>query len=142
MITDPNNLAKLGNEAVEGVNALAGRMLHEAGKAANIPELTKLTNELDDRIRSFSSRYASPDRADQIHQAREAYESMRGKLLDFFAKYRDMLHMLLKDAKGLEAYLDSLTAQITDQQGQLALNVEMCNELLSENEQAIRGSPG
>lgn len=137
LITDPNNLAKLGNEAVEGVNALAGRMLHEAGKAANIPELTKLTNELDDRIRSFSSRYSQSDRADQIHQAREAYDSMKGKLLDFFAKYRDMLHMLLKDAKGLEAYLDSLTAQITDRQGQLALNVEMCNELLSENEQAI-----
>ncbi len=137
LIADPNNLAKLGNEAVEGVNALAGRMLHDAGKAANIPELTKLTNELDDRIRSFSSRYSQTDRADQIHQARDAYDSMRGKLLDFFAKYRDMLHMLLKDAKGLEAYLDSLTAQITDRQGQLALNVEMCNELLSENEQAI-----
>jgi uncharacterized protein YaaN involved in tellurite resistance len=62
---------------------------------------------------------------------------MKGKVLDFFAKYRDMLHMLLKDAKGLEAYLDSLVAQITDRQGQLSLNVEMCNELLSENEQAI-----
>lgn len=137
LIADPNNLAKLGNEAVEGVNALAGRMLHEAGKAANIPELTKLTNELDDRIRSFTSRYSETDRADQIHRARDAYEGMKGKVLDFFAKYRDMLHMLLKDAKGLEAYLDSLTAQITDRQGQLALNVEMCNELLSENEQAI-----
>lgn len=137
LIADPNNLAKLGNEAVEGVNALAGRMLHEAGKAANIPELTTLTNELDDRIRSFTSRYSQSDRADQIHRARDAYDGMKDKVLDFFAKYRDMLHMLLKDAKGLEAYLDSLTAQITDRQGQLSLNVEMCNELLSENEQAI-----
>jgi uncharacterized protein YaaN involved in tellurite resistance len=137
LIADPNNLAKLGNEAVEGVNALAGRMLHDAGKAANIPELTKLTNELDDRIRSFTSKYSQTDRADQIHRARDAYEGMKDKVLDFFAKYRDMLHMLLKDAKGLEAYLDSLTAQITDRQGQLSLNVSMCNELLSENEQAI-----
>ena len=62
---------------------------------------------------------------------------MRGKALAFFAKYRDMLHMLLKDAKGLEAFLDSLSAQIIDRQGQLALNVEMCNELLLENERAI-----
>jgi uncharacterized protein YaaN involved in tellurite resistance len=137
LLADPNNLAKLGNEAVEGVNALASRMLHEAGRAADIPELTKLTNELDDRIRSFTSKYSQSDRAEQIHRARDAYEGMKDKVLDFFAKYRDMLHMLLKDAKGLEAYLDSLTAQITDRQGQLSLNVAMCNELLSENEQAI-----
>ena len=137
LIADPNNLAKLGNEAVEGVNDLASRMLHDAGKAANIPELTNLTNDLDDRIRSFSSRYSQTDRANQIHQARDAYEGMKDKVLDFFAKYRDMLHMLLKDAKGLEAYLDSLTTQITDRQGQLSLNVEMCNQLLTENEQAI-----
>jgi uncharacterized protein YaaN involved in tellurite resistance len=137
LIADPNELSKLGSEAVEGVNALAGRMLHEAGRAANIPELTKLTNELDDRIRSFTSRYAGADRSEQVQKARESYESMKGKVLDFFAKYRDVLHMLLKDAKGLEAYLDSLVAQITDRQGQLSLNVEMCNELLSENELAI-----
>jgi uncharacterized protein YaaN involved in tellurite resistance len=137
LIADPNELAKLGNEAVEGVNALAGQMLHEAGKAANIPELTKLTDELDDRIRSFTSRYSGSDGSEQVQKARESYENMKGKVLDFFAKYRDMLHMLLKDAKGLEAYLDGLVAQITDRQGQLSLNVEMCNELLSENEQAI-----
>jgi uncharacterized protein YaaN involved in tellurite resistance len=137
LIADPNKLAEFGNEAVEGVNSLASQMLHEAGKAANIPELTKLTNDLDDKIRSFTSRYASQDRSEQVEKARESYENMKDKVLDFFAKYRDMLHMLLKDAKGLEAYLDSLVAQITDQQGQLSLNVEMCNQLLTENEQAI-----
>jgi uncharacterized protein YaaN involved in tellurite resistance len=112
-------------------------MLHEAGKAANIPELTKLTSELDDKLRSFSTRYGGADRSEQVQKARESYESMKGKVLEFFAKYRDMLHMLLKDAKGLEAYLDGLSAQIIDRQGQLSLNVEMCNELLSENERAI-----
>ena len=137
LIADPNQLAKLGSEAVEGVNDLAARMLHEAGRAANIPELTKLTNELDDKIRSFTSKYSTADSSAQVQKARDTYESMKGKVLVFFAKYRDILHMLLKDAKGLEAYLDSLTAQITDRQGQLSLNVEMCNELLSENEQAI-----
>ena len=34
LIADPNQLASFGNEAVEGVNALASQMLHEAGKAA------------------------------------------------------------------------------------------------------------
>jgi uncharacterized protein YaaN involved in tellurite resistance len=137
LIADPNQLAKLGNEAVEGVNALAGRMLHDAGRAANIPELTDITRELDDKIRSFTSKYATGDRSDQIKGAREAYQGMKDKVLTFFAKYRDMLHMLLKDAKGVEAYLDGLTAQIIDRQGQLSLNVETCNELLAENESAI-----
>jgi uncharacterized protein YaaN involved in tellurite resistance len=139
LAANPAELAKFGSEAVDGVNSLASRMLHEAGRAANIPELTQLTDELDDKLRGFTGKY---DRSDKVKESRESYEKMKGKVLDFFNQYRDMLHMLLKDAKGIEAFLDSLSAQIIDKQGQLTLNVEMCNQLLAENEKAISNLTG
>jgi len=46
--------------------------------------------------------------------------------------------MLLKDAKGLQKYLDSLKADLIEKQGELRLNVARCNEIYSSNETAIR----
>jgi uncharacterized protein YaaN involved in tellurite resistance len=48
-----------------------------------------------------------------------------------------MLQMLLKDAKGVQAYLDSLEATLEDYRDQLRTNVAMCNQLYATNEEAI-----
>jgi uncharacterized protein YaaN involved in tellurite resistance len=132
---DDNALGTFGNEAVEEINRLVRSMLTDLGKAADVPELTALTNELDDRLRGFTRKYGD-DAA--IRDARETYEGLKGRITDFFNKFRNMLHMLLKDAKGLEEYLDSLKADLIEKQGELRVNVARCNEIYSSNETAIR----
>lgn len=135
LYADDNALGTFGNESVEAINGLVKNMLGDLGSAANVPELTALTNELDDRLRGFTHKYGNDAK---IAEARESYEGLKGKILDFFNKYRNMLHMLLKDAKGLEVYLDSLKAELIDKQGELRLNVARCNEIYTANETAIR----
>ena len=135
LYADDNALGVFGNESVEAINALVSNMLGDLGRAADVPELTALTNELDDKLRGFTNKYGS-DQA--IAEARASYTNLRGKIMDFFNKFRNMLEMLLKDAKGLEKYLDSLKADLIEKQGELRLNVARCNEIYAANETAIR----
>ena len=121
LYADDNALGVFGNESVEAINALVSNMLGDLGRAADVPELTALTNELDDKLRGFTNKYGS-DQA--IAEARASYTNLRGKIMDFFNKFRNMLEMLLKDAKGLEKYLDSLKADLIEKQGELRLNVD------------------
>lgn len=133
LLNDPNRLGDFGREAVDPLNALAGKMLDQAGRAANIPELVTITNQLDDRIRGLTNKYDRGALAD----SRKTYEELKGKVLGFFHKFKNMLEMLLKDAKGVQAYLDSLEATLEDYRHQLRHNVAMCNQLYTANEDAI-----
>jgi uncharacterized protein YaaN involved in tellurite resistance len=135
LYADDNALGTFGNESVEAINALVKGMLGDLGKAADIPELTELTNQLDDKLRGFTRKYGDDAK---ISEARDAYTALRGRILDFFNKYRNMLHMLLKDAKGIEVYLDTLKADLIEKQGELRLNVARCNEIYASNETAIK----
>ena len=132
---DDVQMGEFGNEAVAHVNTLVGKMLDDLGGAANVPELTKVTNDLDDRLRGFTRKYGDDS---SIADARNAYEKSKGTIMDFVNKFRNMLHMLLKDAKGLQAYLDSLKAELIDRKGELRANVERCNVLYASNEEAIK----
>ena len=59
------------------------------------------------------------------------------KAWDIVHKVGDWLHDLLRDAQGLQAYLDKLTADLEDKRGELRHNVAMCNQLYAANETAI-----
>ena len=133
LLNDPNRLGDFGREAVDPLNSLASKMLDQAGRAANIPELVSITNQLDDRIRGLTNKY---DRA-ALADSRKTYEELKNKVLAFFYKFKNMLQMLLKDAKGVQAYLDSLEATLEDYRDQLRTNVAMCNQLYATNEEAI-----
>jgi uncharacterized protein YaaN involved in tellurite resistance len=135
LYADDNALAIFGNEAVEVINNLVHGMVDDLDKAANIPELTQLTNELDDHLQGFTKKWGNDN---DVKGARESYEGLKDKVLDFFGKYRNMLHMLLKDAKGIGAYLDGLKADLIEKQAGLRLNVARCNEIYAANEDAIR----
>jgi uncharacterized protein YaaN involved in tellurite resistance len=132
---DDNALSTFGNEAVESINSLVASMMTDLGKAADVPELTALTNELDDKLRGFTSKYGDDS---AIADARATYEKLSGRVMDFLNKFRNMLEMLLKDAKGLQRFLDSLSAQLIEKQAELRLNVARCNEIYAANETAIR----
>lgn len=133
LLADPVALGDFGNGAVDGINQMARRMLAEAGRAANIPELTAITRNLDSTMRSFTRKYDKKS----VTKNRDQYDQVKGKVLEFFNKYKDMLHELLRDARGIQAFLDGLTADLIQQRHQLSLNVELCNELYAENEASI-----
>ena len=59
------------------------------------------------------------------------------KAWDIVHKLGDWLHDLLRDAQGLQAYLDKLTADLEDKRGELRHNVAMCNQLYAANETAV-----
>ena len=135
LYADDNALGTFGNEAVESINSLVASMMIDLGKAADVPELTALTHDLDDRLRGFTAKYGNDA---SIADARATYEKLRGKVMDFLNKFRNMLEMLLTDARGLQKYLDSLSAELIEKQGELRLNVARCNEIYAANETAIR----
>ena len=133
LLANPVALGDFGNGAVDAINAMVKRMLDEAGRAANIPELTAITRELDRQMRSFTNKYDRKKSAKHYEQ----YDATKTKVLDFFHKYKDMLTALLHDAKGIQRFLDGLTADLIQQRHQLSLNVELCNELYGENEASV-----
>jgi uncharacterized protein YaaN involved in tellurite resistance len=131
---DPNQLDAFGGEAVEEINGLVKQMLDEAGRDANIPQIVQITHDLDDRMRDFNRRHPGQTTAGQNT---DAYDKTMAKAWDIVHKVGDWLHDLLRDAQGLQAYLDKLTADLEDKRGQLRHNVAMCNQLYAANETAI-----
>src|SRR5262249_19558090 len=131
---DPNQLDSCGSEAVDGINALVKQMLDEAGREADIPQIVQITHDLDDRMRDFNRRHPGQTTA---AQNTDIYDRTMAKAWDLVHKMGDWLHDLLRDAQGLQAYLDKLTADLEDKGGELRRNVAMCNQLYAANEQAI-----
>jgi uncharacterized protein YaaN involved in tellurite resistance len=130
---DPNQLDAFGSEAVDEINGLVKQMLDEAGREADIPQIVSITHDLDDRMRQFNRRHGTQT----VQQNTSAYDKTMDKAWDIVHKMGDWLHDLLRDAQGLQAYLDKLTADLEDKRGELRHNVAMCNQLYAANETAI-----
>ena len=133
LAADPNQLDAFGSDAVDQINALVKQMLDEAGRDANIPQIVQITHDLDDRMRQFNRRHATT----KVSEDTDAYDKTMAKAWDLVHKLGDWLHDLLRDAQGLQAYLDKLTADLEDRRGDLRHNVAMLNQLYAANETAI-----
>jgi uncharacterized protein YaaN involved in tellurite resistance len=134
LVADPNQLDSFGSESVDAINALVKQMLDEAGREADIPQIVQITHDLDDRMRDFNRRHPGTTSA---AENTDIYDRTMAKAWDIVHKMGDWLHDLLRDAQGLQAYLDKLTADLEDKRGELRHNVAMCNQLYAANEQAI-----
>jgi uncharacterized protein YaaN involved in tellurite resistance len=134
LVADPNQLDSFGSEAVDAINALVKQMLDEAGREADIPQIVQITHGLDDRMRDFNRRHPGTT---STAENTDIYDRTMAKAWDIVHKMGDWLHDLLRDAQGLQAYLDKLTADLEDKRGELRHNVAMCNQLYAANEQAI-----
>ena len=133
LAADPNQLDAFGNDAVEAINTLVKQMLDEAGRDADIKQIVDITHDLDDRMRDFNQRHGTTTAA----QDTDVYDKTMAKAWDIVHKMGDWLHDLLRDAQGLQAYLDSLTANLEDKRDQLRHNVALCNQLYAANETAV-----
>jgi uncharacterized protein YaaN involved in tellurite resistance len=131
MLANTDQLASFGNSAIDQVNAQVSRIFHEVGRV-NIPELTGIMHELNDRMRNFRRKYDPSD-----PKIRETFNRFSDAVKGLFRKGRDLLEMLFEEARTVEQQLDRVAGQLSSKQVQLKRNVVLCDELYKANEAAI-----
>ncbi|MFG1801465.1 toxic anion resistance protein [Micromonospora carbonacea] len=131
MLADTEALASFGNQALDQVNAQVSRIFREVGRV-DIPELTGIMHEINDRMRGFRRRYDPSD-----PRVRETFTKFSDAIRGLFRKGRDLLEMLFEEARTVERQLDRIAGQLSDKQLQLRRNVVLCDELYKANEAAI-----
>jgi uncharacterized protein YaaN involved in tellurite resistance len=131
MLANTDALATFGTNAVDQVNAQVNRIFRDVGRV-NIPELTGIMHELNDRMRNFRRKYDPSD-----PKVRETFDKFTDAIKGLFRKGRDLLEMLFEEAKTVEQQLDKVAGQLSDKQLQLKRNVVLCDELYKANEAAI-----
>lgn len=131
MKANPQVQMTYGKAAVEDVNSLIDRILHEV-EPTKIPELTDLMRGLQKNMRGIKHKYDLSDPEVQKH-----YDSLRFKVSRWFGRGRTMLEMLMEDIKSIESNLDSVANTLEGKQDQMMENVSWYDQLYLENEQEI-----
>jgi uncharacterized protein YaaN involved in tellurite resistance len=131
MLNNTDQLATFGGTAIEQVNAQVNRIFREVGPV-DIPELTQIMHEVDDRMREFRRKYNPKD-----PKVRETFDKFTDAIKGLFRRGRDMLEMLFEDARSVEQQLDRIAGTLAEKQQHLKRNVVLCDELYRANEAAI-----
>lgn len=131
MLANTDQLAAFGNAAIDGVNSQVTRIFREVGRV-DIPELTGIMHDLNDRMRRFRRKYDPSD-----PRVRESFDKFSDAIKGLFRRGRDLLEMLFEEARTVEQQLDKVAGQLGDKQLQLKRNVVLCDELYKANEAAI-----
>jgi uncharacterized protein YaaN involved in tellurite resistance len=131
MLANTDQLGTFGSTAIDQVNVQVNRIFREVGRV-DIPELTSIMHELNDRMRTFRRKYDPTD-----PQVRETFEKFTDAVRGLFRKGRDLLEMLFEEARTVEQQLDRVAGRLSDKQLQLKRNVVLCDELYRANERAI-----
>ncbi|TDC01774.1 hypothetical protein E1091_02200 [Micromonospora fluostatini] len=131
MLADTDQLASFGTSAIDQVNAQVSRIFTEVGRV-DIPELTSIMRQLNDRMRTFRRRYDPSDPT-----VRETFTRFSDAVKGVFRKGRNLLEMLFEEARTVEQHLDRVAGQLSAKQLELRRNVVLCDELYRANEAAI-----
>lgn len=131
MLANTDQLATFGTTAIDQVNAQVNRIFREVGPV-DIPELTQIMHEVNDRMRDFRRKYDPKD-----PKSREMYDKFMDSVKGLFRRGRDMVEMLFEDARTVERQLDRIAGTLVEKQQQLKRNVVLCDELYRSNEAAI-----
>ncbi len=131
MLGNTDQLATFGGTAIDQVNAQVNRIFREVGPV-DIPELTHIMREVNDRMREFRRKYDPRD-----PKVRETFDKFVDAIKGLFRRGRDMLEMLFEDARNVERQLDRIAGTLAEKQQHLKRNVVLCDELYRANETAI-----
>jgi uncharacterized protein YaaN involved in tellurite resistance len=131
MLANTEQLATFGAPAIEQVNTQVNRIFKDVGRV-DIPELTQIMHEVNDRMREFRRKYDPKD-----PKVRETFDKFIDAIKGIFSKGRSMLEMLFEDARTVEQQLDRIAGTLGEKQQQLKRNVVLCDELYKANESAI-----
>ncbi|MEL4358654.1 MULTISPECIES: toxic anion resistance protein [unclassified Luteococcus] len=131
MLADTQKLATFGDQALTAVNSQVNRIFQEVGPV-QIPELTTIMHQINDRMREFRRHY---DPADP--RVRETFDRFIDAVHGIFKRGRDLVEMLFEEARSVEQQLDRIAGQLSEKQMQLKRNVVLCDELYKANEASI-----
>jgi uncharacterized protein YaaN involved in tellurite resistance len=131
MLANTDQMATFGSSAIDQVNAQVTRIFREVGPV-DIPELTAIMHQINDRMRDFRRKYNPKD-----PKVRETFDKFMDALKGVFRRGRDMLEMLFEEARSVERQLDKIAGTLVEKQQQLKRNIVLCDELYKANEAAI-----
>lgn len=131
MLANSQVFMTYGTKALEGVNTLIDRLLHEV-EPTRIPELTALMKDLNREMRSIKNDYdvSNP-------KIREKYENWKGGFGRFFGKAKTLIDLLMEDVQSIETQIDNVGATLRGKQLTLLRNVTYYDALYEENELEI-----
>lgn len=132
LLADTQALATFGDQAMAGVNSQVNRIFKEVGPV-EIPELTAIMKEINDRMRSFRDKYDPT----LTRRTRELFERFQDAVRGIFQAGRDLVEMLFEEARSVEQQLDRIAGQLAVKQRELKRNVVLCDELYAANEASI-----
>lgn len=132
LLADTDALGTFGDQALSAVNSQVNRIFQEAGPV-QIPELTSIMNEINDRMRAFRRNYdLSLNR-----EVRETFDKFADAVKGIFRRGRDIVEMLFEEARSVDQQLDRIAGQLATKQHELRRNVVLCDELYQANEASI-----
>jgi len=128
MLNNTEVVMTFGTSALEGVNTLIDRLLHEV-EPEKIPELTDLMKSLNREMRGVRSKYDVSD-----PKVREKYENYKGGIGRFFGNVKTLVELLMEDVQSLETQLNKVVKTLENRQFKMRRNVVFYDALYEENE--------
>lgn len=132
MLDNPQIMMTYGLSALQDINALVDRLLHEV-EPVKIPELTQLMKDLNDDMRGVQQDYDVSD-----PKVREKFENWGKGLRGLLQRGKTLIEMLMEDVTSIEKQIDRVGANLRGKQMILMENVGYYDELYKENEAAIK----
>jgi uncharacterized protein YaaN involved in tellurite resistance len=131
MLANTQVFMTFGTDALEGVNSLIKRLLHDV-EPEKIPELTELMRDLNAEMRGVKRKYDVSD-----PKVRDKYEEWKGGLGRFIGRAKTLVELLMEDVTSLERQLNRVGKDLKGRQYKLIRNVSYYDALYEENEAEI-----
>ncbi|WP_237721747.1 toxic anion resistance protein [Cutibacterium avidum] len=132
LLADTDALGTFGDQALSAVNSQVNRIFQEVCPV-QIPELTSIMNEINDRMRAFRRNYGPS----LNREVRETFDKFADAVKGIFRRGRDIVEMLFEEARSVDQQLDRIAGQLATKQHELRRNVVLCDELYQANEASI-----
>lgn len=132
LLADTDALGTFGDQALSAVNSQVNRIFQDVCPV-QIPELTSIMNEINDRMRAFRRNYGPS----LNREVRETFDKFADAVKGIFRRGRDIVEMLFEEARSVDQQLDRIAGQLATKQHELRRNVVLCDELYQANEASI-----
>lgn len=131
MMDNREIVATYGTHALDDINGLIDRLLHEV-EPTKIPELLKLMKNLNREMRGVRRKYDVSD-----PKVLAKYEDFKGGIGRFFGNARTLIELLMEDVQSLETQMNKVVDALDKKSQKLFRNVHYYDSLYDENEDAV-----
>lgn len=131
METNRQVLSVFGTDALESMNRLTDRMLHER-RSVDVPEINDIMHDLSRLMRGLGKKYDPND-----DKARERYKQVKGGIMHWFHFGKTFLEEFMDDVRSMEGQFDLVVEKLNDKKEQLNENTAYFDEFYRTNEEEI-----